>query len=130
MQTEAVTWELSADGGVNWQGIVPGGSWNAMLVPGTDLLWRSTHTLAHQASIPGVSELEVDWLVEAAPITSIVDVPDDQGGWVYLNFTRSGYDFPDEPTLPVSGYNIYQQVDADKAAQLSEKIAVNAATWN
>jgi parallel beta-helix repeat protein len=29
---------------------------------------------------------------EHAVITNIVDVPDDQGGWVYVNFSRSGFD--------------------------------------
>ena len=111
VQTEEVAWELSADGGINWQWIVPDGNWNAMLVLGTDLLWRSTHTWAAPGVNPGVSELEIEWLVEAAPITSIVDVPNDQGGWVRINFLRSGYDFSDETTLPVTGYQIYQLVD-------------------
>ncbi len=65
-QTNTVTWELSADGGVSWQGIAPNGSWNQLTVPGTDLVWRSTHTWAAPGVNPGVTQLEIDWLVEAA----------------------------------------------------------------
>ena len=111
VQTDSVTWELSADGGVNWQGMVPDGSWNQMTVPGTDLLWRSTHTWAAPGINPGVTDLEIDWLLAAAPIGSIDDVPDDQGRLVNLSFTRSGYDFPGETAFPVVGYEIYRRLD-------------------
>ncbi len=45
-------------------------------------------------------------------IDSIVDVPDDQGGWVLVHFTRSGRDFADEATLPISSYGIWRRVDS------------------
>jgi hypothetical protein len=44
-------------------------------------------------------------------IDSIVDVPNDQGGWAYLYFTRSGYDFAEEDSIPVSVYSIYRRID-------------------
>jgi len=112
VQTDSVTWELSADGGMNWQGIEPDGSWNQMTVARTDLLWRSTHSWAAPGVNPGVTRLEIDWLVEAALIDSIVDVPGDQGGEVLAHFTRSGRDFEDEATLPVSNYGIWRRVDS------------------
>jgi hypothetical protein len=111
-QTNSITWELSGDGGVSWQGIAPNGSWNELSVPGTDLLWRSTHTWAAPGVNPGVTQLEIDWLYEAASIDSIVDVPHDQGGWVLAHFTRSGRDFPDETTLAISSYGIWRRVDS------------------
>lgn len=110
-QTDSVNWELSADGGVNWQGIAPDGSWNQLTVPGTDLVWRSTHAWAAPGVNPAVTQLEIDWLVEAALIDSIVDVPADQGGWVRTFFTRSGRDFSDEASLPIDDYGIWQRVD-------------------
>ncbi len=110
-QTNNVTWELSADGGVDWQGVVPGGGWNAFTVPGANLMWRSTHTWAAPGVNPSVTQLQIDWLYETALIDSIVDVPDDQGGWVRTHFTRSGRDFADETTLPISNYGVWQRVD-------------------
>ncbi len=109
-QTAGVSWELSANGGWNWQAFTPDGSWNQFTMPGNELLWRSTHTGSPGLN-PTVSDLTIDWLTEYGPITSITDIPDDQGGWVRLDFTRSGYDFADEANLPVTGYGIYRRVD-------------------
>jgi hypothetical protein len=110
-QTSAVTWELSADGGLSWQGIEPDGSWNQVAAPGDDLLWRSKHTWRESSVNPTVTQLEIDWLYEMALIDSIVDVPGDQGGWIYANFTRSSHDFLDEVVLPISYYGIWRRLD-------------------
>ncbi|MCA9755836.1 MAG: T9SS type A sorting domain-containing protein, partial [Candidatus Eisenbacteria bacterium] len=109
-ETAGVSWELSADAGANWQAVTADGSWSA-LVPGDDLLWRTTHAWTGSAANPTVSNLTLDWLNEHGPIASITDLPDDQGGWVRLSFTRSGYDFADEAELPVAGYQVYRRVD-------------------
>ncbi len=117
-ETPGVSWELSVDAGTIWTAIEPDGSWNRITVPGDDLLWRSTHAWSPGVN-PTVSDLTIDWLNEFGPIASITDVPDDQGGWVRLNFTRSGYDFADESELPVTGYQIFRRVDD---AQLGNRI--------
>ncbi|MCP3999200.1 MAG: hypothetical protein GY722_29665, partial [bacterium] len=109
-QTTGVTWELSADAGSNWQAFTPGEVSSAFSVPGNDLLWRSTHTWSPGLN-PTVSDLAIDWLTESSLITSITDIPDDQGGWVRVSFTRSGFDFADEDSLPVTGYGVYRRVD-------------------
>jgi hypothetical protein len=109
-QTGAVTWELSADGGTSWEGISPDGIWNH-LTQGIDLLWRSTHVWTPVLD-PTVTQLEIEWLVESALIDSIVDVPDDQGGWVRAHFTRSGRDFPEEATLPIASYGVWRWVES------------------
>jgi hypothetical protein len=109
-QADTVTWEVSADGSGSWQGIAPDGDWN-QLAAGTDLVWRSTHAWAAPGVNPAVTQLKIDWLVEAALVDSIVDVPDDQGGWVRTFFTRSGRDFADEVSLPIVNYGIWQRVD-------------------
>ncbi len=110
-QTDSVVWELSVNGGMSWQGIEPDGSWNQPATRGADLMWRSTLTQAAPGVNPTVTHLEIDWLVEAALLDSIVDIPDDQGGWVRAFFTRSGRDFPDETSLPIDDYGIWQRVD-------------------
>ena len=111
-QTDIVHWELSADGGTSWQEFAPDGSWNQLAVSGTDLLWRSTLSWIAPGDDPIVTELQIGWLYEAACIDSIVDVPDDQGGWVMAHFTRSGRDFSDEATLPISNYGIWRRVNS------------------
>jgi hypothetical protein len=110
-QTHEITWEMSADDGAHWQGMTPDGNWNQLSVPGIDLVWRSTHAWAEPGVNPTVSQLEIDWLVDAAPIDSIVDVRNDQGGWVRVHFRRSGRDFADGITLPIENYGIWRRVD-------------------
>jgi len=46
-----------------------------------------------------------------AAITSVVDVPEDQGGWVRVHFSRSGYDRVGEETHPIANYDIYRRID-------------------
>ncbi|MCP3999225.1 MAG: hypothetical protein GY722_29790, partial [bacterium] len=108
-QTAGVTWEMSADAGANWQAATPDGTWFPVDTWGDELLWRSTHYWA--GVNPTVSNLTIDWLTAFGPITSITDVPDDQGSWVRLDFVRSGYDFAEEDSLPVTGYQVYRRVD-------------------
>jgi hypothetical protein len=48
---------------------------------------------------------------EHARIDSIKDVPDDQGGWVRIHFTRSLYDDVDETTHPIATYDIHRRID-------------------
>jgi len=68
-----------------------------------------------------VSSLTIDWRNQFGPINSISDVPDDQGGRVYVQVTRSGYDFAIESSLPVTQYGVYRRVDSIPAAR-SESI--------
>ncbi len=125
-QTENVDWELSADGTVNWQEILPDGTWNQVAVTGSDLVWRSTHFWAADGVNPGVTQLEIGWLYDSVSIKSIVDVPGDQGGWVRAYFSRSALDFTDEISLPISSYGIWRLVEdlaflADLEAQPSSR---------
>ncbi len=52
---------------------------------------------------------------EYALIDSIVDVPNDQGGQVRINLTRSIYDFAEETQLPIVAYQVWRRVDAPAA---------------
>lgn len=115
-QTTGVAWELSVDGGSSFEPVVPGGGWSPFVASGADLRWRSTLTWSPVDTDPTVSDVTIEWLTEHGRISSITDVPDDQGGWVRIRLTRSGFDFPDVVTTPVTGYQIYQRVDATTAA--------------
>jgi hypothetical protein len=110
-QVDSIGWELSADGGDSWEDFTPGGSWRAFTIPGSSLVWRSEHVYAGQGINPACGNLEIEWLYSFAIIDSIVDVPNDQGGWVRIFFTRSGRDFTDEPTYPISWYYIFRRID-------------------
>jgi hypothetical protein len=123
VQSAGATWELSANGGATFQAF-PVGPWTRLTTPGSELQWRSTHVWTGPGVNPSVSELTIDWLSDSAPIASITDVPDDQGGWVRLGFTRSGYDFAEEDTLAVTGYGIYRRVDDAALAQQVESLPV------
>ncbi|UCF05338.1 MAG: T9SS type A sorting domain-containing protein, partial [bacterium] len=48
---------------------------------------------------------------EYALIDSIMDVPDDQGGWVYIRFNRSMYDDTLETEYPIERYDIHRRID-------------------
>lgn len=117
-QQDTVTWALSADGGLGWLSVHPGGGWHRFTDKGTDLVWRSTHHLGQPGVNPAASRVDLEWLYEFVVIDSIVDVPNDQGGWARLYFTRSGYDFPDETSIPILSYNVHRRVD--NAALVSE----------
>ena len=109
--TGSVNWYLSADDGINWQAAYAGNMWIQFDHPGSQLRWSSTHRWVSGIN-PTVSQLDLEWLREFAPIVSVGDVPDDQGGWVRISIDRSGYDSPDETGSPVTGYQVYQRVDA------------------
>ena len=54
---------------------------------------------------------------EFARIDSIVDIPDDQGGWVRVHLKKSWYDSADEEQYPIATYNVWRRVDDVVMAQ-------------
>ncbi len=50
-------------------------------------------------------------LFSYARMDSLVDVPDDQGGWLRIHFTRSSYDNALEEEYPIERYDIHRRVD-------------------
>jgi hypothetical protein len=110
-KTAGVSLALSADAGTNWQAFGDN-AWTKLNAPGSELLWRSTHTFTTPGLNPTVSELQIDWRFDVATITDVTDIPDDQGGWVRLEMLRSGLDFADEVALPISHYGVWRRADA------------------
>ncbi|MBZ0269496.1 T9SS type A sorting domain-containing protein, partial [bacterium] len=109
-QTAFVSWEVSANGGVNWQNIGPSGSWISFTSPGSDLRWRSTLNWTPTAAPPSVQGLQIEWLNDFARVTAVTDIPDDQGLQVRVEWARSGHDFLEDPTQIVE-YAVYRRVD-------------------
>ena len=64
--------------------------------------------------LPGVATDQRITITETPPwglITSVADVPDDQGGWVRVHFQRSGFDRAEVAPYPITTYHIYRRVD-------------------
>ena len=71
VQADGVDWELSADGGVNWEAFVPGAGWHDFAHHGSDLLWRSEHVYGGAGVNPACSFLEIAWESELAAVIDI-----------------------------------------------------------
>ena len=109
-QTDSVGWEVSADSGSDWTEIPPDEEWHELASYGDDLLWRSHHVLKDRLVNPLCFSLDLEWLFACPVIDRVVDIPGDQGGWVRIYFTRSGFDFP--YTSPaVSTYGVWRRID-------------------
>jgi hypothetical protein len=60
-QVDSICWELSADGGSNWEEVLPDNTWHSFAYPGNDLLWRSTHVLIDAHTNPTCTSLSIEW---------------------------------------------------------------------
>jgi hypothetical protein len=126
-QVGTITWKVGSQmGGLD--AIVPDGQWTPITTPGPDIYWQTEHEYSGPYVNPAVSDLDLEWRIAEVITSSIDDVPDDQGGWLRVNFVRSGYDYATEPSYPVTGYQIYQRVDAaSESLLLSEVVPMSAA---
>ncbi len=115
---DTVRWDLSFDGGTSWESAPAYGEWQIPLLPGPDLVWRTTHVYAGLGINPTCTGLALDWLYDFPVVTSVTDIPNDQGGRVRIGFVRSGRDFADEPEYPIVTYNVLRRVD-DPAVRLA-----------
>ena len=104
------SWQLTADGGANWQTATPGGPWLTM--SGSDVRWKATiATAPNPPASAGASDVTVEWLYLFPVIKSIADVGHDQGGQVRITWARSGIDAVGV-TPQIIEYAIYRRVDA------------------
>lgn len=128
VQSGSIDWEINAaDPAVTpWQSIVPDGTWLELDTAGDRLTWRCTLDAAGTAVSPVCTGIGLTWLGKPALISSVSDIPADQGGRVRLSFARSAYDFIDEAATPITGYQVWRRVDdpALRAMLASEKAAV------
>ncbi|UCG52647.1 MAG: T9SS type A sorting domain-containing protein, partial [Candidatus Latescibacterota bacterium] len=67
-----------------------------------------THTIVVPDSNPTYTANFAKYF-KFALIDSIVDVPDDQGGWVEIHVTRSWYDSVDEENFPIEKYKVWRR---------------------
>jgi hypothetical protein len=105
---DSIRWEISADGGTNWQAIATGHPGELVDSMGSELLWRSVHFGIKSGQNPSCDSISLDWWFTSAVIDSIVDIPADQGGWVRIYFSRSAYDF-DVDSSPIVNYHVWRK---------------------
>lgn len=110
-QSDSIKWEASVNAGGSWVELSGGGAWVKFAAPGAALLWRSNHVYRQYLVNPTCSELQLEWICQAAVIDAVRDIPGDQGGQVRVQFSRSGYDFADESAQPVASYYVWRRVD-------------------
>jgi hypothetical protein len=115
-QLDSIRWELSADGGSNWQDVTPNGGWNVFVSPGVDLLWRSTHVYTGGVVNPSCTSLEIEWMYDFAVIETIEDIPNDQGKQARLTWARSANDDA-ASSRPITQYAIFREIDPNLSAQ-------------
>jgi hypothetical protein len=111
-QTDSIKWEVSANGGTDWQQMLPDACWNMITVPGNDLRWRSTHVYSQALVNPTCSGLVINWISALPFIDPIMDIPNDQGRQVSISWIRSSYDYVGSST-PITEYAIYRRIDYD-----------------
>jgi len=109
-QTDDITWELSADGGANWQVFGHDGTFGEFSFPGTNLFWRSTLVWETSGDAPVASDLTIAWFFENGVVESVADIGYDQGRQVRVEWTRSGSDFVGA-TPQVTEYAVYRKHD-------------------
>jgi hypothetical protein len=109
-QTDSVKWELSADSGSTWNPVLPGADYETLVSPGKDLLWRSTHLYAGDGMNPLCTSLSIEWLHRFPVISSVTDIPNDQGKQVSLSWVRSGHDAPGAG-ISIIEYAIFRRID-------------------
>jgi hypothetical protein len=113
--TDSASFFLSGDGGATWQPVPPDGSWLSFDPPAVDVRWRALLKVADGWPGPVVRSitLGLDQAVSHAVITSVGDVPDDDGGRVRLRWQASRHDAADGDHV-VTEYSIYRRIDAGK----------------
>lgn len=121
--TGTIRWEISGDpsGLPDWTPLTSEYQWTRLGTPGSDLVWRAFHISEVGGVNPTATLLDLRWLIEGPTIDLVEDVPDDQGGWVRVRFTRSGYDFADETEAPIQGYVVWKRLEAAAMAAVHEQ---------
>ncbi len=123
-QVDDVSWELrTADDGP-WQPVMPGDIWNNLIPLGQQLSWRATLEVTHPLTNPNCSDLVIDLYCDIPTISSLVDVPGDQGRQLSLSWFRSGYDYLGS-SFPIQEYSIFRRIEGTKG--LPDKDSENKA---
>ncbi len=119
-QTDRIDWEMSVIGEGHWFPVTPGEGWFPAPWGGSELLWRSTHTYVGGVANPICTSLTLEWMYDFPEISSIVDVPNDQGRQVSITWDASGFDMLGS-AKPVTEYGVYRRIDEIGGARAPSK---------
>jgi hypothetical protein len=79
---------------------------------GAVAFWRDSRVATYAYDIYAQQIATYDqWGLESAEISGVSDVPEDQGGWARLSFSRSRYDGMYEGSNAITSYYVYRRVD-------------------
>ncbi len=109
MYDHVFDWYLVSNAGTVEQAFPRNGSWVTLDQPAWSLGWRAecTYTLGREG--PYVDSLTLEILRDLPVISSVTDVPGDQGGQVRLRWIRSAYDEA-ESDYPIAEYSVYRRI--------------------
>jgi hypothetical protein len=110
-QTDAVEWELSADGGASWEEVTSLGVWHDFVHVGTDLRWRSTHLYGAAGVNPACGRLEIEYETEVTPVEQYLVAVATSSGSVTLRWSL-------ESLGEMVGLNVYRSTDPHGAFAL------------
>jgi len=110
--SDSVYWDLSVNAGMTWSPIWPDQEWFAFAEPGTTLHWRATLVYTGGAVGPSCNQLgiEYDVLHAYGDISTVIDVPDDDGGQIRVVWSASRFDAAGSET-PITEYSVYRRFD-------------------
>ncbi|UCF78196.1 MAG: T9SS type A sorting domain-containing protein [Candidatus Eiseniibacteriota bacterium] len=91
-QVDSVYWYVSSDSGASWTPVPIDAAWHTLDSPGGDLLWRTNHYYRTYWQNPACQNVDIEWRYSFAEVDSVIDVPEDEGGWVRVRFDASGRD--------------------------------------
>jgi hypothetical protein len=79
------------------------------------LVFRAYADYAEYGGGTRTTDVRIDQIEFTYPfyalIDSVTDVPDDQGGWARVHFSRSIFDDANEDSIPVAAYAIHRRID-------------------
>jgi hypothetical protein len=111
-QTDSIYWYLSADSGATWDSIPTDAQWHGLTSLGGDLLWRSELFYRSHGTGPSCSSVDIEWKYSFGEIDTVRDVPDDQGGYARVQFSRSGLDIEgSQAAVRSTSYYVHRLVE-------------------
>jgi hypothetical protein len=89
---DSIWWYVSADSGASWDSVGSDSDWYQLTSLGGDLLWRARLLTRTDGLSSSCNSLDLEWRYSFAEVDSVIDVPEDEGGWARVRFDPSGLD--------------------------------------
>ena len=112
----SIGWEISADGGSNWESVAADDSWYELGNPGTDLRWRGTLNYEGGAAGPVCNDLIVEYMLSGDQITfgeSMINTIDVTKPSIMYEFVVETGDVGSEANFGFISDEAYQPLDPE-----------------